>query len=79
MCRAVINPCQVREEEEEGKTKGNELKYEVPLIIAPPPHPTLLHTHTHTPALYCFAFMKEIWDPQGALALLQYFHVSNAC
>ena len=39
LCGAVINPCQVREEEEGGgKTKGNEVKYEVPLIIAPPPH-----------------------------------------
>lgn len=43
--RAVINPCQVRDEEE-GKTKGNELKYEVPLMIAPrfPSHSTSCYT-----------------------------------
>ncbi len=31
LCRVVINPCQVREEE--GKTKGNELKVEVKLKV----------------------------------------------
>lgn len=46
LCRAVINPCQVtEEEEEEGKTRGNELKYEVPLIIAAPTPHTLKHTY----------------------------------
>ena len=76
LCGAVINPCRVREEG--GKTNGNELKYEVPLMIALPPTHTHF-THTHVPVLYCFTFMKEIWDPQGAGALLQYFHVSKAC
>lgn len=44
--RDVINPCQVRDEEE-GKTKGNELKYEVPLMIAPlfPSRSTSCYTH----------------------------------
>ena len=54
LCWAVINPCQVREEEEEGgegKRMGNELKYEVPLIRAAP---TPLRTHTYACAtLFC--------------------------
>lgn len=41
-----------------------------------PPPSSSFPFHTHS--LYCFAFLKEIWDPQGALALLQYFHVSKA-
>lgn len=63
LCGAVINPCQVRkeEEEEEGegkKTQGNELKHEVPLIIAPHRSTPQRSMHARAPALYCFAFVK---------------------
>lgn len=56
--RAVINPCQVREEEE-GKWRGNELKYEAPLMIAPPNSTPFHSTHTRLHYIVLHSWRKS--------------------